>query len=50
MLIKNGTVITATEFMEADVLVDGEKIVGIAAPGSHPWEEGADTVIDAAGK
>jgi dihydropyrimidinase len=50
LLIKNGTVITATEFMEADVLVDGEKIVGIAAPGSHPWEEGAETVIDAAGK
>ncbi len=46
-LIKNGTVITATEFMEADVLVDGEKIVGIAASGVHPWEEGADTVINA---
>ena len=46
-LIKNGTVVTATEFMEADVLVDGEKVVGIAASGSHPWEEGADKVIDA---
>jgi len=49
-LIKNGTVITATEFMAADVLVDGEKVVGIAAGGSHPWEEGAETVIDAKGK
>jgi len=46
-LIKNGTVVTATEFMEADVLIDGEKVVGIAASGSHPWEEGADKVIDA---
>ena len=50
LLIKSGTVITATEFMRADVLVDGEKVVGIAAAGSHPWEEGAGTVIDAAGK
>jgi len=49
-LIKNGTVVTATEFMAADVLVDGEKVVGIAAGGSHPWEEGAETVIDAKGK
>ncbi len=46
-LIKNGTVVTATEFMEADVLIDGEKVVGLAASGSHPWEEGADKVIDA---
>ncbi len=46
-LIKDGTVVTATEFMVADVLIDGEKVVGIAASGSHPWEEGADKVIDA---
>ncbi len=46
-LIRNGTVVTATEFMAADVLIDGEKVVGIAAPGSQPWEEGADKVIDA---
>ncbi|MEE9297805.1 MAG: dihydropyrimidinase [Acidimicrobiia bacterium] len=46
-LIKNGTVVTSTEIMDADVLIDGEKVVGIAAPGSHPWEEGADAVVDA---
>jgi dihydropyrimidinase len=49
-LIKNGTVITATEMMSADVLIDGEKIVGLAAPGAHSWEAGADRVIDATGK
>ncbi len=53
-LIKNGTVVTATEFMVADVLIDGEKIVALAAPGSHPWEHsweaGAAKVIDAKDK
>ncbi|CAN5502879.1 MAG: dihydropyrimidinase [Acidimicrobiia bacterium] len=48
-LIKGGTVITATETMEADVLVDGEKIVAIASPEHHPWSETAE-VIDATGK
>ena len=49
-VIKGGTVVTATESMSADVLIDGEKIVAIAAAGSHGWEEGADRVIDATGK
>ncbi len=47
-LIRNGTVVTATETMEADVLVDGETVAGIAAPGSHDWA--ADKEIDATGK
>jgi len=47
-LIANGTIITATEIMDADVLIDGEKIVGIAAPGAHGWK--TDTEIDAKGK
>ena len=47
-LIRNGTVVTATESMQADVLIDGEKVVGIAAPGAHSWV--ADSEIDAAGK
>ena len=46
-LIKNGTVVTHAGRIDADVLVDGEKVVGLAAPGSHPWETGADRVIDA---
>ncbi len=49
-LIKNGSVVAADGTTEADVLVDGETVVGIAAPGEHPWEEGADTVLDASGK
>jgi len=47
-LIKNGTVVTATETMSADVLIDGEKIVGLAAAGAHGWK--ADQEIDAQGK
>ncbi len=49
-LITGGTVVTATETMPADVLVDGEKVVGLAAAGSHEWETGADKVINASDK
>ncbi len=49
-LIKNGTVISATNSQTADVLVDGETIVGIAASGQHDWGAGADETIDASGK
>ena len=49
-VIKAGTVVTATETMGADVLVDGEKVVALGAPGSHDWETGAEKVIDASGK
>ena len=48
LLIKNGTVITATETMSADVLVDGEKVVALASHGSQKWK--ADKEIDAKGK
>jgi len=47
-LIKGGTVVTATETMPADVLIDGEKVAGIAS-GDHGWDAGAGKVIDAAG-
>ncbi len=46
-LIKGGTVITATETMEADVLVDGGKVVALLGR-EHTAE--ADEVIDASGK
>ena len=49
-VIKGGTVVTATETMSADVLVDEEKVVALAAAGSHDWESGAERVIDASGK
>ena len=50
VVITNGTVVTATATTQADVLVDGEVVAGIAASGNHGWLEGADRVIDASGK
>ncbi len=52
VLIKNGTVITATGADPADVLVDGEKIAAVLQPGSTiagAAESGAERVIDATG-
>ena len=51
-LIKNGLVITASDELHADVLVDGESVAAIAATGSgvaEGWAENAGTVIDATG-
>jgi len=45
-LIKNGTLITASETFDADILIDGEKIIQIGKNLQHP---NAD-VIDASGK
>ncbi len=49
-VITNGTVVTADQTVVADLLIDGGKIVAIAAPGSHTWLEGSPKVIDAAEK
>ncbi|MCU1475236.1 dihydropyrimidinase, partial [Amnibacterium sp.] len=53
-LIKNGTVVNATGTAQADVLIDGETIAAVLAPGStllgFDVERHVDTVIDAAGK
>ena len=49
-VITGGTVVTATETMTADVLIDGSTVVALAAPGSHNWSEGADRIVDATGK
>jgi dihydropyrimidinase len=46
-LIKGGTVLSATGASAADVLVDGERIAAVAAPGVF---ETADTVLEATGK
>ena len=48
-LIKNGKVVSTTGTIAQDVLIDGETITALAAPG-YFTEEGADTVIDASGK
>ena len=46
LLIKNGTIVTATDFYVGDVLVEGERISTIGTSLDVP----ADRVIDAAGK
>ncbi len=47
ILIRGGTVVNADGTLTADVLVEGEKIAAVAAPGVFTE---ADTVIDAEGK
>jgi dihydropyrimidinase len=49
-LISGGTVVTATEVMDADVLIDGTKVVGLLARGGALPELVVDRVIDASGK
>ena len=53
-LIKNGTVVNSTGTGQADVLIDGETIAAVLAPGStllgFDLEKNVDTVIDAKGK
>ena len=53
-LIKNGTVVSATGTAAADVLIDGETIAAVLAPGStllgFDLEHNVDTVIDAQGR
>src|SRR5436305_3643956 len=53
-LIKNGTVVNSTGQGAADVLIDGETIAAVLAPGStllgFDIEANVDTVIDATGK
>ncbi|WP_256837632.1 dihydropyrimidinase [Ornithinimicrobium faecis] len=53
-LIRGGTVVSSTGRTEADVLVDGEKVVAVLSPGStvlgHDLAGSVDTVLDATGK
>ena len=53
-LVKGGTVVNATGTATADVLVDGETIAAVLAPGStllgFDVEAGVDRVVDATGK
>ncbi|MEU1628071.1 dihydropyrimidinase [Streptomyces sp. NPDC020096] len=50
-VIRGGLVVTAAEEVWADVLIEGEQVVALAAKGSALTESWtADTVIDAAGK
>ncbi len=53
-LITGGTVVSATGSSQADVLIDGESIAAVLAPGStllgFDLKANVDTVIDASGK
>ncbi|MEV9226464.1 allantoinase, partial [Klebsiella pneumoniae] len=53
-LIQNGTVVSSTGRARADVLIDGETIAAVLAPGSSllgfDVTANVDTVIDATGK
>ncbi|MGF2947667.1 dihydropyrimidinase [Microbacterium alcoholitolerans] len=53
-LITGGTVVSATGRGEADVLIDGERIVAVLEPGSQllgsDLKSSVDTVIDASGR
>lgn len=52
--ITGGTVVNATGTGQADILIDGEKIVAVLEPGAdllgHDLRSTVDTVIDATGK
>ncbi|QGK70400.1 dihydropyrimidinase [Allosaccharopolyspora coralli] len=49
-LIRGGLVVTATEEILADVLVEGERIAALAGPEtSEQWVAGVDRVLDASG-
>jgi dihydropyrimidinase len=53
ILIKGGTVVSTTGADQAEVLVDGERVAAVLAPGStlaETAERGADRVIDASGR
>ena len=51
MLVSGGTIVSAVGRRAADVLIDGEKIVAILAPGqAAAMGVSADRVIDATGK
>jgi dihydropyrimidinase len=52
-LITGGTVVSTEGTFDADVLIDGEKIVALGAPDSEvaqTWRRGADEVLDASGR
>jgi dihydropyrimidinase len=52
-LIRGGTVVSATGSDELDVLLEGEHVAALASRRSglaDSWQEGADLVVDAAGR
>jgi dihydropyrimidinase len=53
ILIRNGTVVTASGAVASDVLVDGERVAALAAPDTglaDTWAPTVDRIIDATGR
>ncbi|GGM33745.1 dihydropyrimidinase [Longimycelium tulufanense] len=53
LVIRNGTVLTSTGALSADVVVEGEQVTALAARDSgltDAWQQNADRVLDATGK
>lgn len=52
-VIHDGLLITASEEVEADLLIEGERVAALAARGSEAargWRQNADQVLDATGR
>lgn len=50
MVVKGGTVVTATGSLDADVLIEGENVTALLAPGSPVPGDPPDEELDATGK
>ncbi|SHH11513.1 dihydropyrimidinase [Streptoalloteichus hindustanus] len=52
IVIRGGTVLSSTGAVDADVLVEGERVAALAVPGglAESWLAGADRVIEAGGR
>jgi dihydropyrimidinase len=53
ILVRGGSVLSSTGAAEMDVLIDGERVAALAAPGTEvaaSWAQGADRVLDATGR
>lgn len=48
MLVSNGQVVSTTDVITADVLIEGRSVIGVVAPQSVAWEDAYQ--IDATGK
>jgi dihydropyrimidinase len=53
ILVSGGSVLSSTGAADMDVLIDGERVVALAAPGTEvaaSWAQAADRVLDASGR
>ena len=53
ILVSGGSVLSSTGAADMDVLIDGERVAALAAPGTEvaaSWAQAADRVLDASGR